>query len=1298
MPANEQYLRNLKKTHVAFLASVLAFTFATVVVLFRDHNDEWRGFQRQFLQMEAENLRRDAAGVIQAAGGETEFDAQLSMLTERIREAEMQLQGISQEVGVAKAAAIEAKTKADLKGREVRFARAHRDVARANYDLGIRDVIAEAPLAVLKTEFEAKQQVVTGLEAEWERLTSESKAASFASAQLTSSKDKLEDAKKKYTADVIRIQDSLTEIAPAGGLQALKRAFMEWPIVDGFNGHLEVKQDWLPELRIRLGMATPARFDRCRTCHLGIDRFGAGNVATYPALDVGGKYPQPFSSHPRPDVYITATSPHPIGTFGCTVCHEGQGSATSFHNAQHGANDPHQDHIWNEKYGHFHNHFWEYPMFPERLREASCLKCHHDVVELGVNATYGATAPKAVEGWNLIRQYGCFGCHEINGFDGKRRVGPDLRLEPTEEEEPKYASDPNLVRGNERKVGPSLKHVAQKTNANWIAAWTREPKAFRPNTRMPQFFGLTNLGDAHGQEMSQVEIAGLASFLVRQSTDNDLLRPRQGYVSDKARGKKLFAEKGCLACHSHIDPDFSGVEASFGPELSTVAQKLRAGDDGFAWLYTWIREPERHHPRTKMPNLFLDAYETVEGDKLVLVDPAADIAAYLIGEGPKEYPTAPFERPSLIALAKSQLVGKALTEPQFEEFISTRKLPIPASSLKGDDVELARLESVSDESIFDKTLLDYVGRRSVSRYGCYACHDINGFGTARSIGTGLADWGRKDTGRLALEHIEEFLAHHGETDGSSTHHRVESALAKAKAKAFDSPEEEWQELRAAYFYEDLAHHGRAGFIYQKLRDPRSYDYHKTETKTYGERLVMPKFPFNEAQIEAIATFVLGLVADPPASQYVYRPSQAQKDRNHGEYLLQKFNCTGCHILSLPTFEFTFSEGDLSPSVLEDKEHKLGLAKLLNLRKPSPAFLADQVRSDGTKAKIARIVGMPDLTPDPDEDPADRVYSIETWEPQALATSAELDSVVKAGPIGSQLEFVHDPDTANNKFSHVGIRNGKEEPIRLLLPGSKPVIKEQAITKITPARGGKFAEWLVDRIAKEQRKNKKDAWQMSPPPLHLEGQKIQTPWAYRFLLEPEQIRYTTVLRMPKFNISGSEAAALANYFAAADGIPYPYDSVPAADPTSLDPTESERRVTPALVDEASKYDESWKMLTTTLCIKCHAVGGRPFLTAPGTAGVVRGPNLERVATRLRPEWVDVWLNKPAWITPYTGMPLPFGADSLGDKNEYKHVFGGNPKEQTDGVYRALMNYQRLLEKHGKAAGSQPLVPAPTADKK
>ena len=58
---------------------------------------------------------------------------------------------------------------------------------------------------------------------------------------------------------------------------------------------------------------------------------------------------------------------------------------------------------------------------------------------------------------------------------------------------------------------------------------------------------------------------------------------------------------------------------------------------------------------------------------------------------------------------------------------------------------------------------------------------------------------------------------------------------------------------------------------------------------------MPKFPVSEKEIEAIATFVLGLVADPPAEKYVYRPQGHAKARLDGEKLLAKYNCTGCHM-------------------------------------------------------------------------------------------------------------------------------------------------------------------------------------------------------------------------------------------------------------------------------------------------------------------------------------------------------------------------------------------------------------------
>ena len=56
--------------------------------------------------------------------------------------------------------------------------------------------------------------------------------------------------------------------------------------------------------------------------------------------------------------------------------------------------------------------------------------------------------------------------------------------------------------------------------------------------------------------------------------------------------------------------------------------------------------------------------------------------------------------------------------------------------------------------------LDYIGRRSIGKYGCFACHDIPGYEDAKPIGTALNDWGRKDPARLAFEHVDEYLDAH----------------------------------------------------------------------------------------------------------------------------------------------------------------------------------------------------------------------------------------------------------------------------------------------------------------------------------------------------------------------------------------------------------------------------------------------------------------------------------------------------------------------------------------------------------
>ena len=87
------------------------------------------------------------------------------------------------------------------------------------------------------------------------------------------------------------------------------------------------------------------------------------------------------------------------------------------------------------------------------------------------------------------------------------------------------------------------------------------------------------------------------------------------------------------------------------------------------------------------------------------------------------------------------------------------RYPLVPSDVKGDEIEL--IAPIPAKPVHrgpvagDETQLHRP--QDLGRYGCYGCHDIPNFENARPIGTTLQDWGRKDTSRLAPEHIEEYL-------------------------------------------------------------------------------------------------------------------------------------------------------------------------------------------------------------------------------------------------------------------------------------------------------------------------------------------------------------------------------------------------------------------------------------------------------------------------------------------------------------------------------------------------------------
>src|SRR5690606_7249833 len=87
----------------------------------------------------------------------------------------------------------------------------------------------------------------------------------------------------------------------------------------------------------------------------GQNRGAARTAATLGDLAALGKpftirvrrgLPHPYNTHPRLDLFVSDSSPHKLSTFACTICHEGQGSATEFKWASHTPNDQIQQERW----------------------------------------------------------------------------------------------------------------------------------------------------------------------------------------------------------------------------------------------------------------------------------------------------------------------------------------------------------------------------------------------------------------------------------------------------------------------------------------------------------------------------------------------------------------------------------------------------------------------------------------------------------------------------------------------------------------------------------------------------------------------------------------------------------------------------------------------------------------------------------------------------------------------------------------------------------------------------------------
>jgi cytochrome c551/c552 len=876
------------------------------------------------------------------------------------------------------------------------------------------------------------------------------------------------------------------------------------------------------------------------------------------------------------------------------------------------------------------------------------------------------------------------------------------------------------VAGRFRKPGPSLRHLDSKVDFNWLFSWIRRPADFRPTTRMPQFFLhyqhldgekeafpihdiegelIGNVNDVeYTKRFENIEIRALSEFLLANSQPFTYLDPAPGVTEPASgeRGKMLFETRGCLACHSHVD--FPGINSTQGPDLSRIAAKFQT-EKGRRWLYSWIKAPNHYHARTAMPNLFLDpiAETDASGNPTGRVtDPALDITTYLLGVSTDWQPEAPV--PPRTLTAEEQAALNDLTTVWLSASFPRRRAAEFAKN--GIDERLRSTVKVDEQVLVGdfrnnpqeraQRQLEYVARRSLSRYGCFGCHDIPGFETAKPIGTPLASWGRKDPAQLAFENIGQFLAKHGidgegksQAEAPSQEHQAtegasdvgsttaadESHSAHADAHELDPLDDKYTRDEA-YFLQSINSHQRNGFLWQKLRMPRSFDFETTRTKRYDERLRMPKFPFTEEEREAVMTFILGLTNEAPAERYIYRPGPRQQAIVDGRHVLDKYNCAGCHVLDMDRWDIAFQKGSIESAPAINDYPFL-----------APHFTPEQIKASQTPDRRgllrAELHGMP-------------VLNEETGAPlvvDADAVPIEPDDTESA-PYFQFMLFRH--ALVDGEPRLVGAQN-------LMIPGNR-ARTGPALGEAYPGKGGDLAKYLYPRVVAAEKQINPNvvasgAWGWLPPPLHDEGDKVQTDWLHDFLMDPTLIRPAVVLRMPNFHMTSDEASKLVNYFAAKSNAQFPYEY-------------NERRrggyLAEAEAAHQSLLGDAMKIVTDgNYCVKCHSIGDYQV------RGDVKalGPRLDEVYKRLRPQYTRHWVANPLRILPYTGMPvnIPFEPAPPLFGGVSQSLFPGPSFVQLDGVIDLLMNFdvytarqtsvKGLVREAPAAAPGQPPAAAP-----
>lgn len=401
------------------------------------------------------------------------------------------------------------------------------------------------------------------------------------------------------------------------------------------NFRFELQQAYLPDLN---------RIDRCISCHLGTDN---------PRMEGAA---QPYSFHTPPHL-----EHHPVGRFGCTICHQGQGRAVVSEEAKR------------EKH-------WVSWMLPLSYTEASCGLCHDPA------ALEDKGAPLLAQGYRLFQERGCRSCHRLGGRGGG--FGPSL----------------DGVGRKDKHFFPMANLKGEHTIVNWLYEHFLDSQGVVPGSRMKN------------TSLTPEEAKALTIYMISLQNLN---LPKEYLAPDKfkelyealhpplADGKTLY-QKFCFGCHEEaVVGEADSVLQKELPSIRNPHYLSRVSDETLAFF---IR---RGRPGTDMPSWREDAGGLREDEIMAIVAYLAESREYVSEETfvtlvPRDAENGKALFAETCALCHGEDgrgdVGPGLTDAVFQEAYDDRLLGLTIR----DGIDNTEMLAFSDMDYTDQDISDVI--------------------------------------------------------------------------------------------------------------------------------------------------------------------------------------------------------------------------------------------------------------------------------------------------------------------------------------------------------------------------------------------------------------------------------------------------------------------------------------------------------------------------------------------------------------------------------------------------------------